>query len=114
MNKEELVKIARAILKKDKIDKKLAAELIKNLKRQDLSMFQRVMQRLYNQKTVKVISQEPLSQALKKSLTARFADKEVVFENEEIGDGIKIINNDTIIDLTIENYVDNTIQSLKN
>jgi hypothetical protein len=42
-----------------------------------------------------------------------YADKNVIFEQQNIGDGIKLIVNDTIIDLSIESFIDSAANSLQ-
>jgi len=113
MNKVELVRIARTVVARGKIDKAIAGELISKLTRKDLAHFARILARLVNERTVKVISQEPLSVDLKKEIEKKFEEKDVVFLQEKIGDGIKIIINDTIIDLTIGSFINSTIENLK-
>lgn len=71
------------------------------------------MNRLINEQTIRVVSREELPATLKKEIEKKFSDKKVIFAKEDIGPGIKIIMNDTIMDLTIEGFIDSTMQSLK-
>ena len=112
-NKINFTKAAKLIAKSGKIDKKTADTLINNLSRKNLAVFARIVERISNQSSVRVISESPLPSDMKNTIISKFIDKKVIFEQGEIGAGIQLIINDTIIDLTVAGFLDNTIKKLK-
>lgn len=113
--KQNLTKIARLIVQNGDIDKKTAKELIENLSRKNLSVFASMLNTFENQNVVKVLSSDALPYEVKKQIASRFDGKKVIFEiDDSVGDGIQLIYNDTIIDLTVNGFIDSTIEKLKN
>lgn len=112
MTSSDIKKLAQFTATQGKIEKKLAAFILR-LKRRELIEFTRQLNRLIDKNTVKVISELPLTSNIKQALVQKYSDKKVHFIQEKIGDGIKVIVNDTISDLTVEGFVDQTIGQLK-
>ena len=112
MRNQDLTKIARLIVKNKKIDNKLGREIIENLSRKDLAKFARILKTLVNKNRVTVISEKPLATTIKNTIISKYKDRDVVFEQQEIGDGIKLVINDTIIDLSVESYINSATKAL--
>lgn len=112
MKTQELTKIARLLVKHKKIDKKLASEMIARLSRKDLARFARILTALMNKSRVIVISQKPLEGSIKEKIKTKYRDQDVIFEQQNIGDGIKLVINDTIIDLSVDSYINSATKIL--
>ena len=112
MINQNLTKLARLIVKRQKIDKKSAEDIITNLSRDDLARFSRILKTLVNKNRVTVISEKPLTPPLREKIKSLYKDKNVVFEQQNIGDGIKLVVNDTIIDLSLGSYINSTSEML--
>ena len=105
--------LAQMTINQASLDKKLASFVLNKLSRRQLIEYVSRLKTLVAKTTVIILSEKPLDPILKKSLVNHFPNKKVVFVQEKIGDGIKAITNDTIIDLTISGYADQTIKQLK-
>ncbi len=114
MKNQDLTKIARLLVKNKKIEKKMADQLITNLSKDELAKFSRILRTMVNKNRVVVLSEQPLTALLKEKIKTKYKDKDVIFQQEDIGDGIKLIVNDTIIDLTLEGYLNTTAQTITN
>ncbi len=95
------------------VDPDVASFVLGKLGRRELLAYLRHLKAINNRRTVRVLSQEPISEVQKRNIIKRFSDKEVLFVQEKIGDGIKIQINDTIIDYSMHSYIDTTINRLK-
>lgn len=113
MNKDEIKNLARLTYQKRKLDKSLSNLILNKLSRGQLMLYLRYLKALVAKDTIKIMSQKPISVELKKSLERRFVDKNIIYEKADIGDGIVVKLNDTIIDLSLAGYLENTIDSLK-
>ncbi|HVT00877.1 MAG TPA: hypothetical protein VHE53_01420 [Patescibacteria group bacterium] len=113
MNKIDIKKLARLTAQSKKVDKKVADFILK-MPRRDLALYLSYLKNSLNKTTVYVTSNIAVPTALKKTLIKEFSDKEVLFGiDKSIKDGIKVVNNDTVIDLSMNGYLDKTIGSLK-
>lgn len=108
----DIKKLANYTVKQDNVGKKLA-EVVLQLPRRDLIAYLRYLKMLLNKETVIITSTLPLPPTDKKMLISKFAPKKVYFENTQIGDGIRIFENDTIVDLTVGGFINQTIAQLK-
>lgn len=114
MNKNDLKKIAKFIVQSKTIDPKIATLLTTELPRQDLIFFTRYLEKLIQENTVRVISEVELPRSLKIDLEKGFSGKNVSFEiDSSLGAGIRITINDTVIDLSMKEYLNSTIERLK-
>ncbi len=113
MNKAHIRKLARLTFGKGKIESKSAKFVIENFTRKDLATFSRILKKLISETTVRVISADILSPMFMQRIKKEFSDKKVYFEQDKtITTGIKIISNDTIIDLSVANFLTSAIEKL--
>ena len=114
MNKDLVKKLAKTLAAQNKIDGKTRKFILENLSRRELARFSRLLEKIVSENSVRVISSEPLGLSFKKQLGQKFADKNIYYElNKSVGTGIKLVVNDTIIDLSLQNFLDNAIERLK-
>lgn len=114
MNKDEIKKLAKLTLSQNRVDKKIADYVLGKLARRELAMYLRYLKSLLAKNSVVILSEKPLPSQAKAKLTRLFTEKDVSFElSPEIGDGIKVIIGDTIIDLSLAGYVDSAVVKLK-
>lgn len=114
MGNLDIKKLAILTVHDTKVDVRLAGFVLNKLGRRQLLAYLRHLKAITDRKTVRVFSQQPVPEAQKRSIVNHFPDKEVLFEQKAIGDGIKIQINDTIIDFSMRSYIDTTIENLKN
>ena len=113
MIKVDLKKLARVTVLNDNIDTGVREYVLTKLSRAELKEYLLHLKSLTQRNTVTVIGRE-ITQELKKRIGNIYKDKKIIFvADATISEGIKIIDNDTITDLTLENYIDNTIEELK-
>ena len=113
MRNLDIKKIAKLTALDANVDSDIAIFVLDKLTRRQLLEYLRHLKAFANRKTVRVVSSEPISEMLKRNIVKRFPDKKVLFLQEEIGDGIKIQINDTVIDFSIHSYIDTAIDRLK-
>src|SRR5436190_24092658 len=114
MNKNQIKQLAKLTTKNGKVDNEVATYALNNLSRKELIMFIRYLKLISDKNTVRILSGSEIPPSLKNELVKNFKDKNVVFEqNEKVGDGICAVINDTIIDLSLGGYVENTVEELK-
>lgn|SRR3989344_4248818 len=114
MKNDEIKKLAKLTVEGKKVDREIATYVLDNLSRKDLIFYLRYIKSLTDKNTVKIISGNPLPSEIKRSLIRKYADKEVLFEEDKkMGDGIKAIIGDTIIDLSTRGYVSEVVENLK-
>ncbi|HVZ67728.1 MAG TPA: F0F1 ATP synthase subunit delta [Patescibacteria group bacterium] len=114
MTNQDIKKLAKLTAQDRKVDKKLANFVFSKMSRKELILYLTYLKNYLNKMIVTVSSNTPIAPALKKTLAREFAKKEVVFNiDKSIKDGIKVMDNDTIIDLSIEGYLNKTVSGLK-
>lgn len=113
MNKEDLKKLAKLTLRLKTIDPKLSYFVLRKLSRKNLIFFLRYLKNLLDQDTIRILSPIKLNPGLRKIIEKKYEGKNVVFVEDRIGDGIKVIINDTIIDLTVRGLINQTMYKLK-
>lgn len=109
----DLRQLAQLTASKKKVDAKLAKFILNRLSRKELIEYAHHLRTIADKNSVKILSQNPIDSKLKNSIVKRYPDKEVVFIREDVGDGIKVVINDTIIDLTLTGITQTTVEKLK-
>ncbi len=113
MNNRNIKKLAIFTIGKNKINKRIAKLALNNLSRKDLALYAVYLKKIVYENSIKIISGSALPQNTRYLLKKKFKDKNVFFEtNESVGDGIKAVIGDTITDLSLKGYIDNTLEIL--
>src|SRR3989344_1398598 len=93
---------------------KLAISLSNYQRRSWIESLPNFLQKKRKKESVRVISSQKLSDKAKKSIRAKLKDRTVFFEQDKsLGAGLKIILDDSIIDLTFSGYITRVLEQLK-
>jgi hypothetical protein len=114
MNNEHIKKLAKYSLGGKKVNLAVAGFVLNKLSRKELIAYLRYLKAIVDRETVRIISKEPISAKLKKTIEHKFGGKTLVFEEDKsLGPGIKAVMNDSVVDLTFGGYLNQTITNLK-
>lgn len=114
MKAELIKKLARSTVQNGKVNAKVAKYVIFKLARKELIMYLTALKNIVYENSVRVISAREISPQIKQSIKSKFKNRVVFFEQDkEQGEGLIIIADDTIIDLTVSGYIKSTIEQLK-
>lgn len=110
-NIKKLAKLT--ISSNNQINKKVGKFALENLSRKEVIEYSMQVKKIVYDNSVRIISAEPLSGHIKVLLEKKFKGDNIFYENDEaLGDGIKAITRDTIIDLSLKEYLDTTLNIL--
>lgn len=113
MKSNDIRKLAKLSISGNNINQDAADYAINYLTRKNMSAYLNFLKLYSEKRTVKVISENSLPEALKRQIRNLFEEKNVIFSQEKIGDGIRIQISDTIIDFTLPGLIDMIIGKLK-
>lgn len=109
MTKKDIAKLVVASYTKDTLDSKKVERIVKLLKRAELKIYIRGLKLSEKSKTISLVL--PSRKLYNKTLTA--GNKRIeILEDPSLILGAKIIDNDTVIDMSLKNNLDTFIQSL--
>lgn len=109
----DLKKIARVTVMNNNIDSKVKEFVLTKLTRSELREYLMHLKNLTQRNTVTVVGHD-ITYDLKVRISNIYRGKHIIFVRDTgISEGIKIIDNDTETDFTLENYIDNTVEELK-
>lgn len=114
MKAELIKKLARITIRNGKVNAKVAKYVIFKLTRKELIMYLSALKNIVYENSVRVMSARELSPQIKQTIRSKFKDRVVFFEQDKKqGEGLIIMVDDTIIDLTISGYIESTLEQLK-
>ncbi len=114
MNKSDIKKIANLSISNGVLNRNVTSYVLKNLGRQELILYLRFIKRIISENSVRVQSQETLTPIMKSLIEQKFKNKDIYYEvDENVGEGIKVIENDTVFDFTLNGYMDTALNNLK-
>lgn len=114
MNDQKLRKLAELVAKEEQVKQNVIDYVLKKLGRKDLVKFLSYLKNYSVKNTVFVKSENEIPANYKAKILDIFKRKRVVFSKDnQVKSGIKVTIEDTTIDLSIKNYLDQTIESLK-
>ncbi len=114
MNEQKLKKLAELIAKEGNAGTNAIDYVLKKLGRSDLIKFLSYLKAYSVKNAVYVKSDTEIPASFKAKIIDIFKDKRIVFsKDEQIKSGIKVTIEDTTIDLSVKNYLYQTIESLK-
>ncbi len=115
MNKQSISKLSKLTLdSQNNINADIANYVLSSLSRSELSTYFKYLKAQISSKFVKVVTSEPLSSTLKNNLKTKYKGLPVIFDlDKKIGDGLRVIHNDSVEDFTINSYITSTLNSLK-
>lgn len=114
MNNDLIKKLARITIRNGNVDKRIAKYALSKLTRKELIIYLAWLKRVVYENSVRVISAQEPPTKVKQSIKGKFKDRIVFFEQDQSqSEGIKIIIDDTITDLTVNGYIDTMLEQLK-
>lgn len=114
MNNDLIKKLAKLTIRNGNVDKRIAKYALLKLARKELIMYLASLKKVIYENSVRVISAQELSSKVKQSIRGKIKDRIVFFEQDQSqSEGIKIIIDDTIIDLTVNGYINTVLEQLK-
>lgn len=115
MNKQSISKLSKFTLdSQNNVNAEVANYVLSNLSRNELFTYFKYLKSQVSSKFVRVVTSEPLNTSLKSSLKAKYKGFPVIFDlDKKLGDGLRVIHNDSVEDFTINSYITSTLNSLK-
>lgn len=115
VNKQKLKKLAIIAAKENKIPRDIEEYVLKHLEKQELKEFLWFYKNALSRERVYVSSSHPIAADNLELLKKRYNNKELIFDTDEtLGAGIRLVDNDLIVDFSFKNILDETIEELKN
>lgn len=115
VNKQKIKKLAMIAAKEKKIPSDIEEYVLKHMDKQELKDFLVFYKNALSKERVYVFSANSISSTNMDILKNHYNDRELIFETDEtLGAGIRLVNNDLIVDYTFKNILDETIEKLKN
>lgn len=115
MTKQKLKKLAQLAAENDTIPQDIEKYVLEVLNKQELKVFLRNYKSALDKKRVYISTSTAITKSDISNFFPQFRDKELILTTDEtLGGGIKIKQDDTIIDFTFKKYIDDTIEKLKN
>ncbi len=114
MKAQDLKQLAILISEQKHIDNKVLDYIMKKLQLTDLRLFKKYLDQEIIKKKI-FVETATVSQGLQTDLQHLFPDKVIeITENQSLGAGLKIVDQDNHYDLSVRNRIDSIIESLKN
>lgn len=111
---QKIKKLAIIASQSDKIPSDIEEYILNYLGKQELKIFLKYFKSALEKKRVYVSSPADLRDESITMLKGIYKGKDILVDvNPSLGAGLKIRENDTIIDFTFRRYIDETIESLK-
>jgi F0F1-type ATP synthase delta subunit len=115
ITKQKIKKIAQLAAMSDTIPQDIERYVLEVLTKQELKDFLRSYKNALDKKRVYISTSTSLTKNEVAKLLPQFTDKELILTTDEtLGGGIKIKQDDTIMDFTFKKYINDTIEKLKN
>lgn len=115
ITKQKIKKIAQIAAMSDTIPQDIEKFVLEILTKQELKDFLRNYKNALDKKRVYISTSTEISKNDILELLPQFKNKEVILTADTtLGGGIKIKQDDTIIDFTFKKYIEDTIDKLKN
>lgn len=115
MKIHDIKKLAKHTIVDGAVNKAVAQYVTSNLTRSDIKNYVFYLKKEIQQRTVYITSAEELQESQKKKFAEMFVHKDAVFTTDKnLGAGIVIKTNDTIMDASLKGLIDTTINELKN
>jgi len=115
INKQKIRKLAYIAAQEDVIPKDIEQYVLNYLGKQELKAFLSFYKNALNKKRVYVSTSSGISKESLKALKDQYKVKEIIeITDETLGAGIKLREDDMIVDFTFKKYINDTIEKLKN
>mgnify|MGYP001584407795 CR=1 FL=1 len=114
MNENLIKRLAKTTVRNGQINMRAAKYALSSLTRKELIVYLATIKRVVYENSVRVISPEALPIKIQQSIESKFKGRVIFFEQDKsLDSGIKIVIDDTIIDLTVNGYITSALEQLK-
>jgi len=112
INNQLIKELAKnSVDEKNNINEKVAEFILKNLSKKELKIYLRRIRKISKEQNVTVKYEGKLNNNLETEIRKMFEDKIIKFEKDEkLGGGFLIINNDMIVNYTIDRMIESRIK----
>jgi F0F1-type ATP synthase delta subunit len=115
INRQKIKKLAIIAAENKTIPADIEEFVLTQLGKQELKIFLGFYKKALTKKRVYITSSDHVSDEIIKTLKGIYKDKEILTTvDESLGAGMKLTEDDTIIDFTFKKYINDTIEELKN
>lgn len=115
LQKQKIKKLALIAAEKEAIPQDIEQYVLEVMTKQELKDFLRYYKSALEKKRVHITTSTLVSNMEMANLKEQFKNKSLIIsEDKTLGGGIRIRENDTIIDFTFKKYINDTIEKLKN
>lgn len=115
MNNKQLRKLAQMTIQNGKVNNNVSKYVLSRLLKNELKQYLFYLKTVVSKNSIEVVSDTPLTAATKRQLVSVFPGKTINFtDNKKIGGGLFVRIDDTILDLSVKNYIKESISQLKN
>lgn len=98
---------------KGNVNEKVYKFVLNKLTKKELKLFLRRLKKTNSERHVAVKYEGNMTQEIKKSIESMYKDKEITYERDRsLGGGIMIIDNDLIVNYTIDSIIKNKTVSI--
>lgn len=113
MNKKDIKKLAEASFSKEKLEEAKVKKIAGSLKREDLKSYIKTLKIINEKRTVYVtIPSENGLNELKRYFSKMYPDKKIVFSiDSSLLTGIKVVDYDTVYELSLKGFLENAIRN---
>lgn len=115
INKQKIRKLAQMAASEKVIPADIEKFVLEYLGKQDLKTFLTFYKNALQKKRVFVSAASEISKDSLKALRDQYKGKEVIeLTDSTLGAGIKIVEDDMVVDFTFKKYINDTVEKLKN
>lgn len=115
MNKKQIQKLASESYKNNSLDEKTVLKISSMLRRKELKGYIQILKNKEKEKTVEIYLTKLPSQKLKDVFLQVYQNKKIVYKiDKSLIGGVKIIENDMIYNLNIENILNQMVLNIIN
>jgi F0F1-type ATP synthase delta subunit len=115
INLQKIKKLAQIAGSSDNIPADIEKFVLNYMSKQELKDFMRFYKSVLDKRRVYVYAASELSKDTEKLLKDLYKDKEIYVDIEKsLGAGLKIRQDDMLIDFTFKKYINETLEKLKN
>lgn len=115
ISNQKIKKLAQIAAEKSEVPKDIEKFVLTKMSKKELKDFLRYFRLELDRKRVYIVSSDEISKENMSILKKQYLDKEIIESlDQTIGGGIKIKDNDMVIDFSFKSYINDTIEKIKN
>lgn len=115
INNQKIKKLAIIAASSSSIPEDIKSYVLTILGKKELKTFLSYYRRALDKKRVYITSSNEISSEMMKELKSIFDEKDIMTSiDPTVGGGLKLIEDDMVVDFTFKKYINDTIEKLKN